>query len=290
MHLGGSPCNVAVGLARCGARAEFSGKISTDYFGRFLTRALERAGVGTRFLVRAAAPSALAFVVPGRTPPSYMFYGVDPAHTLLQIDELPLAIEGSDVLHFGSISLLTPPTSETVLALAERLRGRTLRSFDPNIRPTLVRETDAYRAVLARALGAADILKLSADDLAWWRPGGSVQQAAAQCVAEGPVLAVVTLGEGGCYARRGAVEFRLPAPPVAVVDTVGAGDAFTSGLLLRLSELGCVSRDALADAPGETIRDALDFATRAATLTCTRAGADPPDRDEIDRFRPASSG
>ena len=104
------------------------------------------------------------------------------------------------------------------------------------------------------------------------------------------MLVVVTLGAGGCYARIGAEEFRLPAAPVSVVDTVGAGDAFTSGLLVRLAELGYVSRDALAGAPVEAIRDALDFATRAATLTCPRAGTDPPDHDQIDRFRPASSG
>lgn len=197
MHLGGSPCNVAVGLARCGARAEFAGKISTDYFGRFLACALEREGVGTRCLVHSAAPSALAFVMPGRTAPTYAFYGADPAHTLLELDELPPAIDGTDVLHFGSISLLTPPTSETVLALAGRLRGRCLLSFDPNIRPTLVREPESYRAVLARALAITDVLKVSVDDLEWWRPDGSVQQAAAQFVDEGPVLAVVTLGGGG---------------------------------------------------------------------------------------------
>ena len=146
MYLGGSPCNVAVGLARGGAHTEFSGKISTDYFGRCLTRALEREGVGTRFFVRCAAPSALAFVVPGRTSPSYAFYGVEPAHTLLQIDELPSAIDGSDVLHFGSIGLVTAPTSETVIAVAGRLRGRSLLAFDPNIRPMLVRDAYAYRA------------------------------------------------------------------------------------------------------------------------------------------------
>jgi len=290
MHLGGSPCNVAVGLSRCGARTEFAGKISTDYFGRFLARALEREGVGTRFLVRSAAPSALAFVMPGRTPPTYAFYGTDPAHTLLQIDELPSAIDGAEVLHFGSISLLTPPTSETVLALAGRLRGRCLLSFDPNIRPELVREPESYRAVLARALAITDVLKLSADDLSWWRPGGSVQQAAAQFVDEGPALTVVTLGGGGCYGRTTAAELWLPAPPVTVVDTVGAGDAFVSGLLLRLSELGCASRSALVGAPAETLRDALEFAITAATLTCTRAGADPPDHDQIDRARRSSSG
>lgn len=283
MHAGGSPYNVAIGLARCGARVEFAAKASTDFFGRFLVGHLEREGVGTRFLSRSPAATTLAFVALERGEPSFSFYRAGAADTQLRPEDLPRAIDGSDVLHFGSISLLAAPTSETVLALADRLRGRRFLSCDPNIRPSLIGDPDAYRQVLARAFQAADVLKLSAADVRWLMPGHPVEDAAAQLRALGPALVVVTLGAGGCYARTATAEVRVSSPPVTVVDTVGAGDAFSSGLLARLGERGLASRRSLERADPEALREVLRFATAAAALTCTRAGADPPRRDDVDR-------
>lgn len=284
MHPGGSPRNVAVGLARCGARVEFAGAASTDLFGRVLVGNLEREGVGTRFLARSAAPSTLAFVAIERDGPSFSFYRTGAADTQLTAADVPPAIDESDVLHFGSIGLLAAPTSETVLALADRLHGRRLLSFDPNIRPSLIDDPDAYRRVLARTVRAADVVKLSEADLAWWMPGIAVEEAADRLRAVGPALVVVTLGGRGCYARTSEREMRVPAPRVEVVDTVGAGDAFSSGLLLRLWERALASRRALERADAAMVEDALRFAAAAAALTCTRAGADPPRRDEIEQL------
>lgn len=283
MHPGGSPRNVAVGLARCGARAEFVGAASTDVFGRFLIAHLEREGVGTRFLVRSPAPSTLAFVAAERDGPSFSFYRTGVADTLLTVADLPPALDELDVLHFGSISLLAPPTSETVLALADRLHGRRLLSFDPNIRPSLIDDPDAYRRVLARAVRAADVVKLSEADLAWWMPGIASEEGAERLRAVGPALVVVTLGGRGCYARAPQCELRVPAPRVEIVDTVGAGDAFSSGLLLRLWERGLASRGALEQVDAAAVEDVLRFAAAAAALTCTKAGADPPRRSEIEQ-------
>ncbi|HYM70539.1 MAG TPA: carbohydrate kinase [bacterium] len=284
MHAGGSPCNVAVGLARCGARVEFAGAASTDLFGRFLVARLEREGVGTRFLARSAAPSTLAFIAVERDGPSFSFYRTGAADTQLRAADVPPGIDESDVLHFGSISLLAAPTSETVLALVDRLRGRRLLSFDPNIRPSLIGDPDAYRRSLGRAVGAADVVKLSEADLAWWMPGTPVEEAADGLRALGPALVVVTLGGRGCYARASRCEMRVPAPRVKVVDTVGAGDAFSSGLLLRLWERGLASRRALEQTDAEVFEDVLRFAAAAAALTCTKAGADPPQRGEIEQL------
>jgi fructokinase len=281
---GGSPANVAVGLARLGARVEFAGKVSTDFFGRYLVRHLEREGVGTRFLSRSPDHSTLAFVAFDQDDPSFTFYRTGTADTQLRPEDLPRSIEESDVLHFGSISLLAASTSETVLALVDRLRGGCLLSLDPNVRPNLVGDADAYRRTLDRAFRATDILKVSTGDLGWLKPGHSVESAAAQLLALGPVLVIVTLGQDGCYARMPTREIRVRAPHVDVADTVGAGDAFSSGLLASLAVLGLTSRRSLERETSAAITEVLRFATGTAALTCTRAGADPPRRDEVEQF------
>jgi fructokinase len=291
---GGSPANVAVGLARLGARVEFAGKVSTDFFGRYLVRHLEKEGVGTRFLSRSPAHSTLAFVAFDRDEPSFTFYRTGTADTQLRSEDLPRSIDESDVLHFGSISLLAAPTSETVVALVNRLRGGCLLSLDPNVRPSLIDDPDAYRRTLDRAFRTTDILKVSLEDLKWLKPGRSVKSAAAQLLALGPVLVVVTLGRDGCYARMPTGEIRVLAPRVEVADTVGAGDAFSSGLLARLAAFGLTSRRSLEQADSTAVREVLQFATATAALTCTRAGADPPRRDVVDEFlranRPGGHG
>jgi len=290
---GGSPANVAVGLARLGVRVEFAGKVSTDFFGRYLVQHLEKEGVGTRFLSRSPAHSTLAFVAFDQDGPSFTFYRAGTADTQLGSEELPRSIDESDVLHFGSISLLASSTSETVLALVDRLRGGCLLSLDPNIRPSLIADAGAYRRTLDRAFRAADILKVSTEDLRWLTPGCSPESAAAQLLALGPVLVVVTLGRNGCYARMPTGEIRVPAPRVDVADTVGAGDAFSSGLLARLAVVGLTSRPSLEQAGSATVQEVLEFATATAALTCTRTGADPPRWDEVDQFlrdRPGMHG
>ena len=290
---GGSPANVAVGLARLGARVEFAGKVSADFFGRYLVHHLEKEGVGTRFLSRSPAHSTLAFVAFDQDDPSFTFYRTGTADTQLRSEDLPRSIDESDVLHFGSISLLASSTSETVLALVDRLRGGCLLSLDPNVRPSLIADPDAYLRTLDRAFRATDILKVSTEDLGWLTPGCSPESAAAQLLVLGPVLVIVTLGRDGCYALMSTGEIRVPAPRVDVADTVGAGDAFSSGLLARLAVVGLTSRPSLEQAGSATVQEVLEFATATAALTCTRTGADPPRWDEVDQFlrdRPGMHG
>jgi fructokinase len=287
---GGSPANVAVGLARLGARVEFAGKVSTDFFGRYLVQHLEKEGVGTRFLSRSPAHSTLAFVAFDQDDPSFTFYRTGTADTQLRSEDLPRSIDESDVLHFGSISLLAASTSEAVLALVDRLRGGCLLSLDPNVRPSLIGDAGAYRRTLDRAFRAADILKVSTEDLKWLTPGHLPESAAAQLLALGPALVIVTLGGGGCYARMSTAEIRVPAPRVDVADTVGAGDAFSSGLLARLAVVGLTSKHSLEQAGSATVQEVLEFATATAALTCTRTGADPPCRDEVEHFLRAKPG
>ncbi len=281
MSPGGSPFNVAIGLARMGVQVAFAGKVSTDLFGRFLVAALEREGIGPRFLSRSSAPSTLAFVSLTDGEPAYAFYGEGAADTDLRPDDLPGDIDDVAILHFGSISLLRAPTSDTVVGLVERLRGQTLLSCDPNIRPGLISDPAAYRRLLERAFRAADIVKLSRRDLEWLMPGTSPKAAAETILEMGPALVVITLGANGCYAATPTVKTGAAALSVRVVDTVGAGDAFTAGLLYRLVEQGYTPRTALKNVPPAALRTALEFATAAAGLTCTRVGADPPRLHEI---------
>lgn len=289
MHPGGAPMNVAIGVARLGQPAAFASKISTDMFGRFLRGFVEEQGVDPRFLLDAAAQSTLAFVDLSGREPQYNFYTTGTADTLLRIDELPEALfNETRILHYGSISLLRGSTPQAVLATAERLKGQALLSCDPNLRPRLIQDEQAYRTTLDRALRLADIIKISAADLEWFAPGRSVEAAATDLLALGAALVVVTRGEEGVFALRSqgstAQPINLPAFPITLADTIGAGDSFSGGLLANLAERGVGSRAALEALPPAELTASLRFATAVSAITCTRAGADPPDRATVDRF------
>jgi len=293
MHPGGSPLNVAVGLARLRPEAAgpvaFAGKVATDFFGRFLRAYIESQGIDTRFLLSADTSSTLAFVAMESGEAAYSFYGEGAADTLLTAAEVPSALfDETRALHIGSISLLRGTTPTAVLATAERLKGRALISFDPNIRPSLVRDEPAYRALLTRLFALADVVKISAADLAWLAPGAPIARAAAELLALGPALVVVTRGGEGVMALRAATPpeppYDVPAFAVDVVDTVGAGDTFDAGLLAGLAERGALSREALLALDPNDLIGALRYAAAAAALVCARAGADPPRRAEVEQF------
>ncbi len=290
MHVGGSPYNVAMGVARLGQPIAFAGKIATDFFGRHMRAHVHAEGIDTRFLIDTDALSTLAFVAYEGGEPAYSFYGEDAADTLLAAHELPSGFfEDTRILHFGSISLLRGTTPGAVVAAAERLKGRALLSFDPNLRPSLVRDEASYRGLLDRLFGLADLVKISSADLGWLMPGKPVAEAAAALLAHGPALVVVTLGGDGALAMRAgeAEAYRVPGVRVYVADTIGAGDSFNGGLLAALYECGVRARADLEALPAEQIRASLGFATAVAAITCSRAGADPPRRAEVDQLLPA---
>jgi fructokinase len=287
MHPGGSLLNVAVGIARLKSPVAFASKVSTDMFGRFLHEYVEGQHIDTRFLLDAPAQSTLAFVSIIDGEPHYSFYTTQTADTVLTIDELPEAMfDETRILHFGSISLLRGTTPEAVLGTAERLRGRALLSFDPNIRTGLINDEQAYRATLDRALGLADIVKISAVDLQWFAPDQSLEAAAADLLSHGAALVVVTRGGEGVFALRSGDDqaIRLPSFKVEVVDTVGAGDSFSGGLLSSLGVRNVVSRAALEALSVSVLTDCIRFAAATSAITCTRAGADPPTRVEVEQF------
>lgn len=283
-YMGGSPYNVAVALARLGARVEFAGKASTDFFGQRLVDHLRHEGVGIRFLSRSPAPSALAFVTMEGSEPSFAFCGEGSADTLLQPDDLPDGISSTGVLSFGSLSLLRGSTAATIADLVRRVRGRTLLCFDPNIRPSLVRNAAAYRQTLTRMFRAATIVKMSEADIKWFAPDRPLETVAADVLRLGPTLVVVTQGPRGAFARTAHGTIQVAAPSVEVVDTVGAGDAFTAGMLFALTKPDTPPLESLERLRADDVEVALRFAAAAAALDCTRPGADPPRRLEVEEL------
>jgi fructokinase len=290
MHPGGGPYNVAVGLARLGQPTAFVSKVGADFFGRRLRRAVRAEGIDDRFL--ASAPGALttlAFVADEGGEPAFTFYGEGAADTLLTPEDLPAAFyDSTALLHFGGISLLRGSTPQAALAAVAGLRGRALISFDPNVRPAVISDAVAYRATLARGIAMCDLLKLSAADIEWLAPGVEPLDYAAALLDAGPALVLVTRGGAGALALRrspdGLEQVAAPGFSVQVVDTVGAGDAFTAGFLAALAERGVLSRAAVVALPAVDLVAALRFGAAVAAITCGRAGADPPLRPEVDAF------
>jgi len=287
---GGSPLNVAVGLGRLGRPVALHARISGDAFGRMFRRHLEASGVEDRALVAASEPSTLAVAsVDPAGVASYDFWVNGTADWQWTAAELAGPLPGDVVaLHTGSMALEVEPGASRVLDLLhrERARGRTMISYDPNVRLARHGPAERGRRRVEEVVRLADLVKVSADDLAWLHPGQDPQQAALSWVAgTGPSLVVVTLGVAGALAvTAGGVRQRRPAQQVEVVDTVGAGDAFAAGLLDWLAgagALGPAGRTVLAGLDAAELAALLDHASLVAALTCARPGADPPTRAEV---------
>jgi len=257
---GGSPLNVAVGLARLGVRTTLHSWFGRDAHGDLIAAHLAGSGVAVSPGSRGDGPTSVARAEIG--PDGSATYAFE-----LAWDPAPVSVEGVDLVHTGSIGAAMEPGATLV---EEALAGTTgLVSFDPNIRPALMGERAAVVARVERIVARADVVKASDEDLAWLYPGRSPEDALGAWAAMGPRLVVVTRGGAGAIARSAAGSHRVAVPPVAVADTIGAGDSFMAGLLAAVLELGF----------GEPQR-ALEFAARCAAVTVSRAGADPPWRDE----------
>ncbi|MCR9067577.1 MAG: carbohydrate kinase [Rhodobacteraceae bacterium] len=275
---GGATYNAAIAAARLGLPTTVFTGLSTDLFGARLTRAMEADGVDTSLALRTGRPTTLAFVSLTRGHAQYEFYDENTAGRMIGVEEIPAIPGGVAAALFGGISLAVEPAAEAYAALADRAQaaGKVVM-LDPNIRPGFISDPARYRARLDRLLAKTDILKLSDEDLHWWQGTGDAQ-ALLGC---GPSLVLLTRGAKGAVAYRkgGAVE--VAADPVGVVDTIGAGDTFNAGFLAGLEEAGALTRDGLQAAPDDVLTAALTLATRAAAVTVSRAGANPPMRSDL---------
>ena len=281
---GGSSFNVAMGLGRLGAPVGFLGRISTDRFGRMLRGRLEADGVDCGLVEDGDEPTTLAVVqIEAGSEPAYAFYGEGTADRMFGVDRAPIQLPDEvTAIHLGSISMVREPGASAFEAVMRREHGRRVLTLDPNIRPSLVGERAAYLERLEGWVSLADVVKVSRADLDWLYPETEPDAAAAAWLARGPGLVVVTKGHDGVLGMTAQDRVQVAGTPVVVSDTVGAGDSFTSGLLARLQATGRLERSSVREIPADALRDCLAFANKAAAITCTRAGAQPPTLAEME--------
>lgn len=281
---GGGPLNVAVGLRRLGHPTQLMARLSTRPLGEVVGRHIDSNDLMVDGSVDTDQPATLAFASldqSGRA--SYDFYVDGTADWGWTDAELATVPSDTAVLHTGSLATAIEPGAEAVLRLVQRLHaaGNVVVSFDPNVRPDLFGPRAAAARRVERFVAAAHIVKASDEDLSRLYPQRAVGDVLAEWSASGPHLVVVTRGSDGCTARTVAGgEVSLPGVEVDVEDTIGAGDAFTSGLLAGLADTGCLQPALLATLQDADLQSALRQALVVSALTCERVGADPPTRSQ----------
>ncbi len=280
--LGGSPYNVAIGLARLGGRASFISRLSADANGENLADALRRAGVDLSLAARDPRPTTLAFVMRGtaQTGSRYSFY-LDATAFDGPWPFPELWPTGARHLHVGSISALDPRHGERVVEALAQARAHATTSFDPNVRPLVTPDRESVAALAERQARLASLVKASEEDLGWLYPGRAVEDTLRAWSAMGPRFVIATLGSEGALAYLGSERLEIAPRRVAVVDTVGAGDSFMSSLLFAMDRDGALGAGAAAPSL-DKLGAWAEFAARASAITCARKGSDPPTLTEVE--------
>jgi len=281
-YAGGAVFNTAIALGRLGAPSAFFSGVSTDMLGEILADTLAQSKVDTQFLARSARPTTVAFVKLVNGQATYAFYDEATAGRMLSLDQLPTLSADVQALFFGGISLVKDPAASTYEALQAREAPARVTMIDPNIRPGFIAGQEAtYRARIGRMIAKADLVKLSDEDLHWLEGPGDLTALARGILARGPRVVFLTEGAKGARAVTASTERGVASTPVTVADTVGAGDTFNAGVLAALHQAGVLSKAGVADLPGEVLDAALLLGARAAAVTVSRAGANPPWADEL---------
>ncbi|MFC3574812.1 carbohydrate kinase [Streptomyces yaanensis] len=285
---GGGPANTAVALARLGTPARFLARLSGDVFGRLFRAHLEASGVDLSYAVAAAEPSTLAVAeLDAKGQAAFSFHAQNTADWQWTAEELAsVDLSETACLHTGSLALVREPGATVVEEFLAAVAPRATISIDPNVRPLLV-HPEVYRGRLAYWCDLADILRLSEDDLELLLPGTPPEQACDTWHAAGVRLVVITLGADGALVSLDGERLRVPAVQTRVVDTVGAGDSFTAGLLHHLGAHGLLG-GRLVGLALDDVAEACRFATRVAALTCSVAGPNPPWQNQLAQL--AASG
>lgn len=277
-RLGGGPYNTAVALGRLGSPTAFCSRISSDAFGEALLEGLRDAGVDVSAVLRGGEPTTLAVASIGTDGSAHYSFYVDGTADRL-FDGAPGGLPaGTRAVSFGTCSLVLEPGAT---AYEELMRDASARgvftALDPNIRTGLILDPDAYRARFKSWLPSVCLLKLSQEDAEWL--GGTPRE----WLAAGPTAVVITRGGDGLtvFTQDGG-EYSVPGEPVDVVDTIGAGDTVNAALLHGLAVRDALSAPALARLDDDGWAELLRLAARAAAITCSRAGAEPPYASELD--------
>lgn len=283
-HVGGSPMNVAVGLARLGHPAQFVGRYGDDEYGRLIQKHLR--------------DNSVPFPVePDGSPTSVATARLDPAggasYDFQLVWDLPglggqkdKLLDGTTLLHTGSIATMLAPGAHDVFALVTSAHPLVTVTYDPNCRPTIIQDAAFAREQAEKFVALGDVVKASDEDLGWLYPDRTPEQSARAWLEAGAAVVVVTRGSKGPWGVCRAGEVSVPAPSTSVVDTVGAGDSFMAALVGAIVDLeldGAHRRDDLRRINLGQLTDILQYAARAAAITVSRAGANPPTRDEMSR-------
>ena len=278
---GGGPYNVARTLGRLGRSVAFLGRLSSDRFGSILRAGLAVEGVDLALAPATDAPTLLAVAeLDAAGGATYRFYVEGTAAPGLAPTDVPGGLPPTTTaFHVGTLGLVFEPMASTIEALVAAAPADVLVMADPNCRPTAIRDPAAYRARLDRILGRVDVVKVSVDDLAWLDPDAGPIDAARRILEEGPAAVLLTNGPQPVrlVTSRGVTELAVPA--VRVVDTVGAGDAFSAGFLAAWAEAGRGRADLIDEA---ALVGPARFAIDVGARTTTRAGAEPPTLVELE--------
>ncbi|MDR1059156.1 MAG: carbohydrate kinase [Treponema sp.] len=296
---GGSPFNTAVAVGRLGVGIQFMGRLSKDLFGEMLLERLRENNIRSDFLVLSDQKTTLAFVKleKGREP-QYSFYTADTADRSFSMEDLRAVMPENRVppeIHgiiFGSIAMTMEPAASTIESFVLREGARTdsgapVISFDPNIRPFMIQDRAAYVKRFEKWIGASTIAKISEADFDFIYPGLGLEKSMERVLAAGVRLGAATLGPEGALAllRRndgGILKARAPVVDLPVADTIGAGDTFHGAFLSWFEIRGKLSRRSLGELSEEELREALFFANKAASIVCSRQGAEPPTLREVE--------
>ncbi len=273
---GGSPANVALTIGRLGLDVRLVTSLGDDDAGRAVRAWLQASHV------------EVAATTVGRTSRAVAHLDATGAATYefdLAWELMPVVIEGLDVLHVGSVAALIDPGAKELITAVRAARSHAVITYDPNMRPALLRDAALHRRRVEQIVELSDVVKASDEDLLWLYPDVDPLVTAATWQRQGPALVVVTRGGAGADAVTAGHTLHTSAPVVEVADTVGAGDTFMGTLIAGLVEASEVgpSRQALHEMSSATLQAMMDASARAAASTVSRAGADPPWGDGVAR-------
>jgi fructokinase len=283
-HSGGAVMNTAVALGRLGVPSSFFAGLSSDLFGAQLKAHLDASHVSYDLCPISGDQTTLAFVQLENGQAKYAFFDENTALRNLSQADVPSLPAETKALFFGGISLAYGACAETYEQMMVDASEAHVTMIDPNIRPSFVRDETAFRARLTRMIGASDILKLSDEDLEWLEGKGEIDDLAKGLLAKGVKLVLITKGSDGATAYHADYAVHVPTNPVDLSnsDTIGAGDTFNAGVLASLSENDLLSKASIAALSEADAKAALSYGMKAARVTVSRKGANPPWKHELD--------
>lgn len=267
---GGGPANTAIALARLGIPVCFVGGISTDEYGKLLRTNLERNDVDLSYVLESDLPTAVAEVTLASDGSAWYHFSLTNTATFSFAPE-KLPTQSPQVLHIGSLATVVEPAASQLFQWASSLKTQIV--FDPNVRPAVLADSQRYRESVEDWAKISTVIKLSSDDLAFLYPEQSALEALGNLMHPGCALIVLTQGENGVIGITPNETIVVPGIPVSVIDTIGAGDT-----------VGAILVEAIAQGiplVGVDLERTLKRAVRAAAITCSRAGCNPPTADEL---------